>query len=250
MKKQIKIQEVKTNPNNPRIIKDDKFKKLVKSIIEFPEMLKLRPIVVDENMIILGGNMRYRACIEAGLKEVWVETAKGLTEDQKKEFIIKDNASFGEWEWDMLSNEWNSAKLEQWGIDTWQNKDDILDFEQELLKKEFEEKYSQSITTPIYKPTGKKPKLKDLYDETKTNELIDKIKSSKLNTKEKNFLINAAHRHRVFDYSKIAEYYAHSDKEVQELMELSALVIIDYDKAIENGYVQLSEYLINLQDNE
>ena len=243
MKKQIKIQEVKTNPNNPRIIKDDKFKKLVKSIKEFPEMLKLRPVVVDENMVILGGNMRHRACIEAGLKEVWVEVANGLTEEQKQEFIIKDNASFGEWEWDMLSNEWNTVDLENWGIDVWQNSDDILDFAKE-------EKYTQTITSPVYEIKGTKPKIKDLYNDTKTNELIDKIKSSKLNKDEQEFLINAAHRHRVFDYSKIAEYFAHSSKEVQHLMELSALVIIDYDKAIENGYVQLTEYLMNLQDNE
>ena len=250
MKRTIKIKDIKPNSSNPRIIKDNKFKKLVKSIKEFPEMLELRPIVVDEDMIILGGNMRYRACIEAGLKEVPIKIADNLTEQQKEEFIIKDNTSFGEWDWDNLGNEWNSAKLDEWGLDTWQNKDDILDFQQEVVKKEFEEKYSQSITTPIYEPKGTKPKLKDLYDETKTNKLIDKIKESKLNKEEKNFLINAAHRHRVFNYSKIAEYYAHSNKEVQELMEQSALIIIDYNKAIENGYIQLSEYLMNIQDNE
>jgi len=116
MKQLIKISQVKSNPNNPRLIKNDKFKKLVKSVQEFPEMLELRPIVVDENMIVLGGNMRLKACQEAGLKEVWIEVAD-LTEQQKKEFTIKDNVGFGEWEWDMLANEWEQTELEDWGLD-------------------------------------------------------------------------------------------------------------------------------------
>jgi hypothetical protein len=127
MKQQVKISKVKGNPSNPRIIKNDKFKKLVKSIQEFPEMLKLRPIVVDEDMIVLGGNMRLKASKEAGLKEVWIDVAKGLTEEQKKEFIVKDNVGFGEWEWDMLANEWDSSQLDDWGLDVWQNPDDKID---------------------------------------------------------------------------------------------------------------------------
>jgi hypothetical protein len=124
MKQQISISKVKGNPSNPRIIKNDKFKKLVKSIEEFPEMLKLRPIVVDEDMVVLGGNMRLKASKDAGLKEVWIEIAEGLTEEQKKEFIVKDNVGFGEWEWDMLANEWDSVQLAEWGLDVWQNEDD------------------------------------------------------------------------------------------------------------------------------
>jgi len=124
MKQQVKISKVKGNPNNPRIIKNDKFKKLVKSIQEFPEMLKLRPIVVDEEMIVLGGNMRLKASKDAGLKEVWIEVAEGLTEEQKKEFIVKDNVGFGEWEWDILANEWDSVQLAEWGLDVWENLDD------------------------------------------------------------------------------------------------------------------------------
>tara|TARA_R110001592_G_scaffold50067_1_gene155298 strand:+ start:38 stop:652 length:615 start_codon:yes stop_codon:yes gene_type:complete len=129
MKQQVKISKVKGNPSNPRIIKNDKFKKLVKSIQEFPEMLKLRPIVVDEDMMVLGGNMRLKASKEAGLKEVWIDVAEGLTEDQKKEFIVKDNVGFGEWEWDMLANEWDSVKLTEWGLDVWQNEDDIKEIQ-------------------------------------------------------------------------------------------------------------------------
>ena len=124
MKQQVNISQVKTNPNNPRIIKNDKFQKLVKSIQEFPEMLKLRPIVVDEDMMVLGGNMILKASKDAGLKQVWIEIAEGLTEAQKKEFIVKDNVGFGEWEWDMLANEWDSVQLAEWGLDVWQNEDD------------------------------------------------------------------------------------------------------------------------------
>ena len=125
MKQQVKISKLKGNPSNPRIIKNDKFKKLVKSIQEFPEMLKLRPIVVDEGFMVLGGNMRLKASKEAGLSEVWIDIAEGLTEDQKKEFIVKDNVGFGEWEWDILANEWDSSKLTEWGLDVWLNEDDI-----------------------------------------------------------------------------------------------------------------------------
>jgi ParB-like chromosome segregation protein Spo0J len=115
--KKVKISEIKTNPKNPRLIKDDKFKKLVNSIQEFPQMLELRPIVVDENNIVLGGNMRLKACIEIGLKEIFIVKAEDLTEEQKDEFIVKDNVGFGEWDWDILANEWDTEKLQDWGLD-------------------------------------------------------------------------------------------------------------------------------------
>jgi hypothetical protein len=115
--KTVKLSEVKSNPNNPRIIKDDKFGKLVKSIKEFPKMLEIRPIVVNADMIVLGGNMRLKACKEAGLKEVPVIFAHDLTEDEQKQFIIKDNVGFGEWDWDMIANEWDADQIEEWGLD-------------------------------------------------------------------------------------------------------------------------------------
>jgi hypothetical protein len=116
----VKISEVKANPNNPRLIKDDKFKKLVNSIQEFPEMLSLRPIVVNADMIVLGGNMRLKACKEAGLKEVDIIKADDLTEEQQKQFIIKDNVGFGEWDWEMIANEWDAEDLLEWGLDVWE----------------------------------------------------------------------------------------------------------------------------------
>ena len=113
----VKISEVKPNPNNPRTIKDEKFKQLVQSIKDFPEMLNLRPIVVNDEMIVLGGNMRLKACKEAGLKEVPIIKASNLTDQQQKEFIIKDNVGFGEWDWEQLANEWEAEELSEWGLD-------------------------------------------------------------------------------------------------------------------------------------
>jgi len=113
----VSIKLVKSNTDNPRIIKDDKFKKLVKSIQDFPQMLEIRPIVVNDEMVVLGGNMRLKACQEAGLKEVFIIKASELTEDQQKEFIIKDNVGFGEWDWDVIANEWDTDLVQEWGLD-------------------------------------------------------------------------------------------------------------------------------------
>ena len=113
----MKISEIIPNEKNPRYIKSDKFKKLVKSIKEFPEMLAVRPIVIDEKKMVLGGNMRLRACIEAGIDDVPVTIAKGWSDAQKKEFIAKDNIGFGEWDWDILANEWDGELLSDWGLD-------------------------------------------------------------------------------------------------------------------------------------
>jgi len=116
----MKLSKIKPNPNNPRIIKDDKFKKLVKSINDFPKMMALRPIVVDENFIVQGGNMRLKALQEIGFKDIpdeWVKQVSDLNEDEKKQFIIKDNVGFGEWDWDDLANNWDAEQLTEWGLD-------------------------------------------------------------------------------------------------------------------------------------
>jgi ParB-like chromosome segregation protein Spo0J len=139
----VKIEEVKPNPNNPRIITDDKFKKLVKSIKQFPKMLELRPIVVNEDMEVLGGNMRLKACKEAGLTEVTIIKANDLTPEQEKEFVIKDNVGYGDWDWSMLEKQYDDETLLDWGIDLPEfNLDNldysILDEEEEELQEELE----------------------------------------------------------------------------------------------------------------
>lgn len=147
----VKIGDVKINPNNPRIIKDDKFKKLVQSVKDFPEMLEIRPIVVNADMVVLGGNMRLKACKEAGIKEVPIIIADNLTEEQQREFLIKDNVSGGEWDWELLANEWDSEELDSWGLDV------PVDFATE----ELEAKEDDFDTTPPERP---KTVMGDLYE--------------------------------------------------------------------------------------
>ena len=130
----VKISEVKINPNNPRLIKDDKFAKLVQSIKDLPQMLAIRPIVVNSDMVVLGGNMRLKACKEAGLKEVPIIIADNLTEEQQREFLIKDNVSGGEWDWQMLANDWDTEQLNDWGLD-------IPNFEPEQVLEAVEDDY-------------------------------------------------------------------------------------------------------------
>jgi ParB-like chromosome segregation protein Spo0J len=169
-----KLSEVKLNPNNPRLIKDDNFKKLVQSIKDFPEMLDIRPIVVNADMVILGGNMRFKACKEAGLKEVPIIIADNLTEKQQREFLIKDNVSGGEWDWSLLAD-WDSEQLEDWGLEiksfatetdySEKNKElDLNDFEDQkyTIKLEFTED-DYNLVKERLQELGQTPE-KILYD--------------------------------------------------------------------------------------
>ena len=143
----VKVASIKSNPKNPRLIKDDKFKKLVKSIKDFPEMESVRPIVVNKDMIILGGNMRYKAMIECGYKEVNVEVVD-WSEQKQNEFIIKDNVGFGEWEWEMIANEWDEIELKDWGLDLPMFKNDI-DFDNITSNEDRNiDKPNKSVTCP------------------------------------------------------------------------------------------------------
>ena len=163
----MKLSKIKGNPNNPRIIKDDKFKKLVKSISEFPKMLELRPIIVDENFIVQGGNMRLKALQELKYKDIpdeWIKQVSDLTEEQKKEFIIKDNVGFGEWDFDELANNWDAEKLNEWGLD-------IPHFIDEEIENENESKASFKIEVTC----------KDLEEQEKTyNALLENYNCRKL----------------------------------------------------------------------
>jgi len=165
----VKIEKVRLSANNPRVIKNDKFKKLVKSIKDFPDMLKLRPIVVDETMTVLGGNMRLRACLEAGLKEVYIIKASDFTDEQKKEFVIKDNSSFGEWDWDLLANEWNIDELDAWGLDlpkVYFEEDKEPDFDEDELAMNLDSYINGAIKQVVlYYPQEDYEKLIDNFEQ-------------------------------------------------------------------------------------
>lgn len=141
----MKLSELKKNPNNPRLIKDEKFKKLVQSLQDFPQMMELRPIIINGDNMVLGGNMRLAALKELNYKDMpdnWVMKASDLTPDQQREFIIKDNVSFGAHDWDILANEWDTEKLKEWGLEVWEATDINLDdfFEENNEEKETKNK--------------------------------------------------------------------------------------------------------------
>lgn len=234
----IDLNLIHVNDKNPRTISKKNFEKLKNSIKDFPKMLELRPIVIKTDGTILGGNMRFLAIKDLGLelKDEWFKVADKLTIEEEKRFIVEDNVSFGEWDSEMLANEWDRELLDQWGIDVG---------EWDELKE-----YSRIVTAPVYTPNGEKPLVKDLYNRKKLDELINEIDKTNIPEEDKEFLKLSAHRHVVFSYQDIAEYYSHSNKEVQELMEKSALVIIDFDKAINNGFVELVSDLMEIQEED
>jgi len=228
----VKISEVKLNPNNPRIIKDDKFKKLVQSIKDFPEMLNIRPIVVNQDMIILGGNMRYKACKEAGLKEIPI-IITDLSEDKQREFLIKDNTSGGEWDWEVLANEWDSEQLEDWGLDL-------------PITKDLNEQDLFDIEIPFYTPSAIVPDINELANLDKTKYLIDKINLLEVDNELKEVLKARASFFTDFNFQKIADYYSSQDEKIQDVFKDLGLIILAPKEALERGFVELSESVFEL----
>jgi len=226
----IPVAEIIPYAKNPR--KNDKAVDIVlKSIKEFGFK---NPIILDKNNEIVAGHTRLKAAIKLEMTEVPIIWADDLTDEQVKAFRIMDNKSheYAEWDNELLREEIDILESEGFDVDLTGFKDD------ELL-----EDYSRKIKSPVYEIMGKKPKMNELIDTEKTDKLIKKIEESELDDSIKNFLRFAAYRHTVFNYENIAEYYAHSTKELQELMEDSALIIIDYKKAVEDGFIRLSENL-------
>jgi hypothetical protein len=213
------------------------------------------PVLIDEGGQIIAGHGRIMAARKLGMAEVPVIIAEGWTEAQKKAYVIADNklALNAGWDEEILKLEFDELKelgfdLEMTGFSL--DELDVLNAPPGESSLD-DEKYTAKITTPIYEIKGKKPLIGDLYDAKKAHLLISEINKTDLPSDLKDFLTNAAKRHVAFNYENIAEFYAHSDEPIRKLMRDSALVIIDYDSAIENGYVKLSKTLMELSaENE
>lgn len=234
----LKVDDLKNNPNNPR-----KNEEAVESVAKSIERYGFRnPLIVDKNNVVWCGNTRLKASKKLGLKEVPCIVVKDLTEKQMMELALLDNKTneIAEWDFDMLLDIIPTIDLDDFDLDWGIRVDNIDD----------EYPYTNKINVPQYEITGICPDIYDLIDRRKTIEIEEEIKKANITDEQKDFLINAAKRHLVFDYSKIAEYYAHQSKEMQELMEKSALVIIDFNDAIKNGYVELRESLMELMEND
>jgi len=229
----VKISDIKANPNNPRLIKDDNFAKLVQSVTEFPEMLEIRPIVVNSEMVVLGGNMRLKACKEAKIKELTVIIADNLTEEQQREFLIKDNVSGGEWDWNILANEWDAEKLEEWGLDL-------------PITKDLNEQDLFDIEIPFYTPSAIVPDVNELANLDKTKNLIDKINSLEVDNELKEVLKVRASFFTDFNFQKIADYYSSQEEKIQEVFKDLGLVILAPKEALERGFVELSDSIFEL----
>lgn len=228
-------------PKNPRVLRDEQYKRLKKSIEDNPEMLTLRELLVYPHggkYVVIGGNMRLRILQDLGEKLVPCKIiAEDTSVDKLRAYTIKDNTSGGEWDWDDLANEWDEAELDAWGLEFPVGMDAAGDEE--------DENYNRKIEVPIYEPTGEDVPVNALTDTAKYDGLVDEIRKAKIDSEIKDFLLTAATRHIVFDYAKIADFYANATPEVQSLMERSALVIIDFDKAVENGFVKMTEEIRN-----
>ena len=229
--------EISPYDKNPRK-NDDAVDAVAASISEFGFK---NPIIVDKDMVIIAGHTRYKAAKKLGMKEVPVIVAKDLTEEQVRAFRLADNktAELAMWDEDLLDEELSQIldiNMDSFGFDS----------DLELNNESSENPYTAKITAPQYEPTGMKVDLRDCVDETKTNELLSEIDAADVPEDVKDFLRLGAQRHLRFNYRNIAEYYANADPDVQELFEKSALVIIDYDDALRNGFVTVSDALKEL----
>lgn len=226
-------------PANPRQWKKADVERLAKSIEETPELLDARPLIVmphDGKYIVLGGNLRLAALKHLGRKAAPVYVLPDDTPiDKQKEIVIKDNGSFGEWDFDMLANEWDDLPLANWGVPAWNPEEEMGDDE--------DKEYSRKIEAPIYEPREGVATLDGCLDKKRYEAMLEEIDKAEIRESEKDFLRLAASRHIVFNYDKIADYYANATPEVQKLMERSALVIVDFGKAIEEGFIKMSEQL-------
>lgn len=234
----IPLSEIIPYENNPRN-NDTAVDYVANSIKEFGFK---SPIIIDKDNVIVCGHTRARAAEKLGLTTVPCIIADDLTDEQVKAYRLADNktAEYAEWDFTALQ-----AELDELSMDF-----DMSDFGFDMAEQTAQEindtedtKYTKKTDIPQYQPTGEKVEISELVNQSKTKELLEKINSSGISDEQKMFLTNAAQRHQIFNYRKIAEYYSNTSKEMQELMEQSALVLIDYDNAIKNGYTKFVEEL-------
>lgn len=237
----VPINSIKPYENNPRN-NDQGVDAVAKSIKEFNWQ---QPIVVDKDKVIIVGHTRYKAAKKLGMDKVPVVVADGLSPEQVKAYRLADNKTgeLTDWDESLLDEELNDIldiDMSDFGFEDEEAEDAALD--------DAEEKYTQKVDVPQYQMSGDKPGENELVDTTKRDELVDEINRSSVPQKVKDFLRLGAQRHLKFDYGKIAEYYAHADKATQQLMEDSALVIIDYDDAMKNGYAKFTDAVEAMAD--
>ena len=235
----VEVEKLIPYENNPRK-NDEAVDKVALSISAFGFKV---PIVIDANNVIVTGHTRMKAAKKLGLKTVPCILANDLTEEQIKAFRLADNkvGEFSEWDDEKLMKELDGLEIDM----------SLYGFEFPLDDDDDEgddDTYTDKTNVPQYDITGEVPDISELVDEEKTRELLEEIENSELPFDQKEFLKKAAQRHLTFNYRKIAEYYAAADPEMQQLMEKSALVIIDYNDAIMNGYTQLSEKIQKLME--
>jgi ParB-like nuclease domain len=238
-----RVAELVPNARNARQHSTEQVRELAASIQEWGWTI---PVLVDEQGTLIAGHGRVLAADLLGLSEIPVMTARGWTETQKRAYMLADNqlALHATWDYDLLKIELTELRAD--GIDLGLmgfGEMDLADIfapdADEALKR-----YVQAVNTPVYEPKGDKPEVKDLVDRTKAQDLMKKIREAEgITDAERDFLLHAAARHNVFDYHQIAEFYCHASETMQALMEDSALVIIDFDKAIGDGFVRMSKRL-------
>jgi hypothetical protein len=221
---EIEISKLKSNPNNPRTINKDNFKKLKNSIKEFPKMLKLRPIVVDENYMVLGGNMRLEALKDLGIKKTYCVQEKTLTTEQKDQFIIKDNVGYGDWNFDILANEWEIENLEDWGVNVPSIKNT------ELL--------SNLKYDPLYYEPKEVPniELEHCVDLDKFNKKLEALDEYNLTKEQKRVLKLFAYRFIKIDFESVANYYFFNASD-EEKKAIERLRLVLTDNGI-NGFIE------------
>lgn len=237
-----KIGELKPYENNPRH-NDMAVDAVAASIQQFGFK---NPVIIDKDGVIVAGHTRYKAAKKLGITDIPCISADDLSDEQIKAFRLADNktAELAEWDEDLLGKEMQgiiNIDMSQFGFSVG---------EDELGEEMQDDKYTLKVKIPQYEITGECPEISDMLDSSKADELIQEVEAADIPEEVREFLIRAAHRHNVFNYRDIAEYYAHAEPEVQKLFEKSALVIIDVNDAIANGYVQLATDITDIMEGE